>query len=31
MLPAERLGISKPVCPGGIRPLFNFEVNFLEY
>ncbi len=31
MLPAEQLGLSKPVCPGGFRNLFNLVVNFLEY
>ncbi len=31
MLPAERLGLSKRVCPGGFRHLFNFVVNFFGY
>jgi hypothetical protein len=35
MLPAERLGLSKPVCPGGFRHLFNYPrvgiVKVLEW
>jgi hypothetical protein len=31
MLPADRLGLSKPVCPGGFRHLFNLVMYFLEY
>jgi hypothetical protein len=28
MLPAERLGLSKPVCPGGFRPFLISSLTF---
>jgi hypothetical protein len=31
MLAAERLGFSKPVCPGGFCHLFNFVVLEFDF
>ncbi len=30
MLPADQLGLSKPVFPGGFHHLFNLVFNFLN-